>query len=127
VSSDIDEPTFLWIERAFAEHPVLVFPNQHLDAPTLAAFGSRFGHPQPHLLKDYRHPDHPMVSFITNVTEDGAIDEFGSSARRVGIPTRPGKQRCHGSPSCMRWSCRRRRVGRYLPICGQPMTRFPAS
>ena len=77
LSSDIDEATFLWIERAFAEHPVLVFPNQHLGAPTLAAFGSRFGHPQPHLLKDYRHPDHPMVSFITNVTEDGAIDEFG--------------------------------------------------
>jgi taurine dioxygenase len=77
LSSNIDDATFLWIERVFAEHPVLVFRDQHLDALALASFGGRFGHPQPHLLKNYRHPDHPMVSFITNVTEDGAIDEFG--------------------------------------------------
>ena len=73
----LDDATFDAIERAFAEHPVLVFRDQHLGAPELAAFGARFGRPQPHILEQYRHPDHPEVSYITNVTKDGGIDRFG--------------------------------------------------
>src|SRR5262249_15097354 len=73
----IDDAVLDWIETVFAEHAVLVFRDQRLEAAELAAFGSLFGHPQPHLLKDYRHPEHAMVSFITNVKPDGSIDEFG--------------------------------------------------
>src|SRR5438105_56172 len=40
--SQLDDATFGWIERAFAEHPVLVFRNQKLGAPEIAAFGHRF-------------------------------------------------------------------------------------
>jgi taurine dioxygenase len=72
-----DDPTIAWIDRAFAEHPVLVFRNQRLDAPALAAFGARFGRPQIHILEQYRHPDEPRVSYITNVAKDGTIDRFG--------------------------------------------------
>ena len=30
--SKLDDPTFAWIQQAFAEHPVLVFRSQHLGA-----------------------------------------------------------------------------------------------
>ena len=42
--SNLDEGTFAWIQRAFADHPVLVFRDQDLGAPELAAFGRRFGY-----------------------------------------------------------------------------------
>src|SRR6185437_12014237 len=73
----LDDATFEAIEAIFAEHPVLVFRDQRLDATALAALGRRFGRPQPHYLENYRHPDHPMVSFITNVNPEGGVDAFG--------------------------------------------------
>ena len=66
LSRELDDATLEWIDRVFAEHPVLVFRNQHLEPAALAAFGARFGRPQPHILEQYRHPDHSQVSYITN-------------------------------------------------------------
>ncbi len=77
VSRPLDAATFEWIDRAFAEHPVVVFRNQRLEPADLAAFGARFGRPQPHILEQYRHPDHPDVSYITNVDKAGGVDRFG--------------------------------------------------
>ena len=77
LSRELDRATFEWVDRAFAEHPVLVFRDQRLGAAELAAFGARFGRPQPHILEQYRHPDHAQVSYITNVDKDGGIDRFG--------------------------------------------------
>ena len=37
LSKPLDGETFAWIQRTFAEHSVLVFRGQDLDAPTLAA------------------------------------------------------------------------------------------
>ena len=67
VSRPFDAATLEWIDRAFAEHPVMVFRNQRLGPAELAAFGSQFGRPQPHILDQYRHPDRADVSYITNV------------------------------------------------------------
>ena len=39
LSRRLDEATFAWIGRVFAEHPVLVFRDQNLGAAELAAFG----------------------------------------------------------------------------------------
>ncbi|HVB16539.1 MAG TPA: TauD/TfdA family dioxygenase [Stellaceae bacterium] len=75
--SQLDDDTFAWIEQAFAEHPVLVFRDQTLGAPDIAAFGRRFGVPRKHALVKYRHPDHEEVSWLTNVEEDGGIDWYG--------------------------------------------------
>jgi taurine dioxygenase len=75
--SALDDATFAAIERAFAEHPVLVFRNQHLPAADIAAFGRRFGTPRKHALVKYRHPDHEEVSWLTNVDEAGGIDWYG--------------------------------------------------
>src|SRR3954463_4487789 len=73
----LDDSTFAWIERSFAEHPVLVFRDQDLDAAALAGFGRRFGTPRKHALMKYRHAEHPEVSWLTNVEEDGKVDWYG--------------------------------------------------
>ena len=77
LSKPLDPETFAWIERAFAEHPVLVFRDQDLGPSELAAFGRRFGAPKIHSLVDYRHAEYPEVSWLTNVDKDGNIDWFG--------------------------------------------------
>ncbi len=77
LSKPLDEPTVAWIRQSFAEHPVLVFRDQDLAAAELAAFGRRFGTPRKHALMKYRHADHPEVSWLTNVEEDGKVDWYG--------------------------------------------------
>ena len=77
LSSPLDQATIRWIETTLDRHPVLVFRNQNLDAPALAAFGRRFGTPRPHALERYRHPAHRDVSYIRNVDDAGTIDPFG--------------------------------------------------
>ena len=73
----LDDATFGWITQAFAEHPVLVFRHQDLDAGNVAAFGRRFGTPRRHALIKYRHAEHPDVSWLTNVDETGKVDWYG--------------------------------------------------
>jgi taurine dioxygenase len=75
--SKLDDDTFAWIERAFAEHPVLVFRKQQLSAGDIAAFGRRFGKPRIHSLVSYRHQEYPEVSWLRNVDEGGNIDWYG--------------------------------------------------
>jgi len=77
LAKPLDEATFARIQAAFAEHPVLVFRDQNLGAPELAAFGRRFGTPRPHALTKYRHADCSEVSWLTNVEETGQIDWYG--------------------------------------------------
>jgi taurine dioxygenase len=77
LSQPIDEATFAWIAQAFAEHPVLVFRDQHLGAADLAAFGRRFGTPRRHALVAYRYEGVPEVSWLRNVDEAGEIDWYG--------------------------------------------------
>ena len=62
LSRPLDEATFAWIGRVFAEHPVLVFRDQNLGAAELAAFGRWFGSPRMHALVKYRHAEYPAVS-----------------------------------------------------------------
>src|SRR5690349_3452147 len=77
LSKPLDEATFAWVERTFAENPVLVFRGQNLGARELATFGRRFGAPRKHALLKYRHADHPEVSWLTNVEDDGKVDWYG--------------------------------------------------
>jgi taurine dioxygenase len=77
LSKPLDEATFAWVARAFAENPVLVFRDQDLGAAELSSFGRRFGTPRKHALIKYRHVDHEDVSWLTNVEEDGKVDWYG--------------------------------------------------
>mgnify|MGYP003394315988 CR=1 FL=1 len=77
LSRPLDDATLQWIEASIAEHPVLVFRGQNLDARTLDGYARRFGTPQRHVLERYRHREIPEISFITNVDAAGNIDPFG--------------------------------------------------
>src|SRR4029077_5994066 len=77
LSQPLDDATFARIQEAFAEHPVLVFRNQHLGAGDIAAFGRRFGAPRIHSLVSYRHEEHPEVSWLRNVDAEGNVDWYG--------------------------------------------------
>jgi taurine dioxygenase len=77
LSQPLDATQSAWIRQAFAEHPVLVLRDQDLGAAELAAFGRQFGTPRKHALVKYRHADHPDVSWLTNVEEDGKVDWYG--------------------------------------------------
>src|SRR5437870_13219584 len=69
--------TFAGIQAAFAEHPVLVFRDQDLGAPELAAVARRFAPPRPHALTKYRHLDCPEVSLLSNLDATGKIAWYG--------------------------------------------------
>src|SRR5580704_17295764 len=77
LSQSLDDDTAAWIKQSFAEHPVLVFREQTLGARDLAAFGERFGQLLVHSLVSYRHPEHPGVSWLTNVDAEGNVDWYG--------------------------------------------------
>ena len=123
--SRLDDATFAWIEQAFAEHPVLVFRDQDLDAATLAGFGRRFGRPRPHSLIKYRHQEYPEVSWLTNVDENGQVDWFGVKRATDWHTDSPYDDDLPRSRSCTPARCRRRRAGRCSPICAPPTTPCP--
>ena len=123
LSQPLDDATFAWIERAFAENPVLVFRKQQLGPAELSAFGRRFGRPRIHSLVKYRHAEYPEVSWLTNVEADGKVDWYGSNEPPAGTPTRPTSRNYRCSRSCMRRRCRLTRAARCSPICAPPMTR----
>jgi taurine dioxygenase len=65
------------IGSLLAENPALVFRKQDLDAAAIARFTRTFRQIVPGVIKKYRHPDVPDVSYLTNVESDGSIDAFG--------------------------------------------------
>ncbi len=91
--SRLNDEMFDGISRAFAEHPVLVFRNQTLEAGDIAAFGRRFGLPRKHALVKYRHAEYPEVSWLTNVEEDGTIDWYGVKRATDWHMRMPGKDK----------------------------------
>ena len=60
------------LRQALADHRVLVFPEQRLNALGYADFmRAVFGPLVPHILDQYHHPDTHDVSVISNVVESG--------------------------------------------------------
>jgi taurine dioxygenase len=59
----------LW--RAFFAAQVLVFRAQQLTAAQFLAFARHFGRPEPHVIHQFRHPEHPEILILSNVVRDG--------------------------------------------------------
>lgn len=66
-----------WIKHALMAHPVLVFRYQNLDARDMARLGMQLGKIEKHAFEQYRHPEVPEVSYVTNRDADGKIDKYG--------------------------------------------------
>lgn len=73
----LNDGEFGEIRRAWHEHLLLRFPDQRLDYPQYIAFGKRFGELERYLhsSRDYTHPDHPEIYFITNHEVNGRPSE----------------------------------------------------
>jgi len=71
LSSPLPEAQFRELERAFYEHQVLALRDQHLTPAKFAAFASRIGPPQPHVIDQFHHPDDPNILILSNVKVNG--------------------------------------------------------
>jgi taurine dioxygenase len=71
------EGLFEQIRDAWLEHLLLRFPDQTLDYGQYIAFGQKFGDLERYLhsSRDYTHPDHPEIYFITNHEVNGKPSE----------------------------------------------------
>jgi len=71
---DLDDATFAALSRAWTDHAVLLFRDQHLSDPQLIAFSRRFGDLDvaPNQESGRRSPDGlPEIYVISNVLKDG--------------------------------------------------------
>lgn len=68
------------VEQAFVDHLVLRFRGQELTVSELAAFSSRFGALQPHVQRNFRHPEDPNVVEMRNYDDAGRFD-FAAASR----------------------------------------------
>ena len=110
LSKPLDDATFAWIEKAFADHPVLVFRNQNLGAEELAAFGRRFGRPR-RIRWSITATRKSRGLVAANVTRRARSTGSGSSARPTGTPIRPMRTICRGWRSCTPRKCRHQKGG----------------
>jgi len=71
LSGEMDEGTFATILQMFLGHQVVVFRGQHLDPQQFLRFARRFGPPEPHVLDQFHHREHPDILILSNVMSNG--------------------------------------------------------
>jgi len=88
----LDAGTLAWIEKPFADHPVLVIPRAGLGPRELRRFGPALASPKLHSLVDYRQPkktDIPSCPWLTMSTRTQTSTGLVASVQPIGIPTPP--------------------------------------
>ena len=71
LSRPLTEAQFREIEDAFFAGQVLVFRGQKLTARQFLDFARRFGPPEPHVIDQFHHPEHPDILILSNRRKDG--------------------------------------------------------
>ena len=71
VSRPVDDAASAALGQLVADHGVLLFRNQRIDAETHIAFSRRFGTLQEVAQKQYQMPGKPLIYVIGNVVENG--------------------------------------------------------
>jgi len=68
----LDDATFARIERAYNDHGVVFFRDQHITPPQQVAFTRRFGEIEFNIFGEkWSVPDSPEIVVLSNITEDG--------------------------------------------------------
>jgi taurine dioxygenase len=67
----LDARAFARLKDAFYAHQVLVVRAQQLAPAEFLAFARRFGPPEPHVIDQFHHPEHPDILILSNVVKDG--------------------------------------------------------
>lgn len=71
LSNPVTPDVFETLERAIAEHGVLVFREQHLTPTQHVEFSRRFGSLETHVISEALLEGHPEIYVISNVVENG--------------------------------------------------------
>jgi taurine dioxygenase len=72
LAEPIDAAAFAAIERAFDEHGVIFFRDQHITPPQQVAFTRRFGDIEFNIFGErWSIPGSPEIVVVSNITEDG--------------------------------------------------------
>ena len=71
LSAPVPDRVFARIDRALADHGVLVFRDQRLSPERQLAFCERFGPVEVNAFDQYALPGHPGVLVVSNIVEDG--------------------------------------------------------
>ncbi|MCZ8309454.1 MAG: TauD/TfdA family dioxygenase [Magnetospirillum sp.] len=87
LATPIDAAASARVAEAFLAHKVLVFRGQHLDVAGFAKAGGIFGRLVEHALDQYRHPEWPAVSIISNRNPRTGIVDPKGAARGTGWHT----------------------------------------
>jgi taurine dioxygenase len=71
LEADAISPDFNEVWQAFFVGQVLVFRAQKFTAAEFLSFAKQFGKPEPHVIDQFHHPEHPDVLILSNVEKDG--------------------------------------------------------
>ena len=69
--ADQVSPDFREVWDAFFAAQVLVFRGQQLSPEGFVRFAGQFGKPEPHVIDQFHHPEHPNILILSNVRKDG--------------------------------------------------------
>jgi taurine dioxygenase len=69
--ADFIDPDFRKVWNAFFQAQVLVFRAQKFTASDFLSFARQFGRPEPHVIDQFHHPEHPDILILSNVQKDG--------------------------------------------------------
>jgi taurine dioxygenase len=64
-------PDFREVWDAFFAAQVLVFRKQSFGSSQFLEFARRFGRPEPHVIDQFHHPEHPEILILSNVKRNG--------------------------------------------------------
>ena len=70
LSTELDEASFRAIERAYADHSVLLLRGQKLSDARHVEFSRRFGELEMHVLTQYTSAGHPEILKLSNIIEN---------------------------------------------------------
>ena len=87
-----DDKTIEYVMSQVNEHGVVVLHNQHLSAQDIAEIGRKMGKIEKHLFNQYVHEEVDEVSYVTNRTREGEIDEFGVTRASLWHVDEPYKE-----------------------------------
>ena len=71
LAAPLDDAAFREIEDAFFAGQVLAFRGQKLTARQFLDFARRFGPPEPHVIDQFHHPEHPDILILSNRRKEG--------------------------------------------------------
>src|SRR3546814_21049736 len=70
-SGPVDAADLAAVEQAFLDHHVISIRDQHLTPQQTVDLSRRFGQVEPHVLRQYHHPETPLIVVLSHRIEGG--------------------------------------------------------